>query len=305
MVSKLPSWLKAGLLGILVLGGFLFVTGQKLLYFAPAFYIGSLGLGMRGEPASLVEVILTLSIAYSITAISYFIIGMLVGGLVRYSPWTRYWAQITIGILLVICIFFMMLVDYSAKKEITNRFHIGYSAEDCEKLPMNAQAYCYSDIYQTLEPDPMICKKILPSYQDRRENCAKRVGSTFENVDSCDIFTDAIENTECLHGLAIAQKSLSICESIPSNVTLSGYSTPIRDLCINEVAVASSNLELCTQVQSIEEQQDCIINLAIQQKDITVCEKIQEPHWNMYCVCGFEKQVLGSYQNCDQSALPF
>ena len=126
-MSKIPHWLKGGLLGIAVIGAFLLWmfkvplpmmygdSGDMLLFFAPAIFIAALGLGMRGTPASALETVLTLAIAFSVTAITYFIPGAIVGWLVGISPWRKHFTGVVIGVLLVLCVLALLLLILSSR----------------------------------------------------------------------------------------------------------------------------------------------------------------------------------------------
>ncbi len=215
----------SGLCGVVVgvfIFGFIFLfpnffyNGKEIIgLFFPLLFVASLGLGMRGTPASTSEVITTLIFAISLTVILYFIAGVVVSQFYRKVIKPRGRKTIIVFFIFVV-IFIAGLLFYESRVS-----YIGATISSCQglnisrlKKDFNIQS-CLYEVARTTK-DPVACDQI-PQNNYRRRDCVIGVAREKMDYKICDLLSNKYEKNNCLFGIAMVKGECSVLDSSSAN----------------------------------------------------------------------------------------
>lgn len=88
---------------MIILGGFVLLV-RDAVYIAPILFVTAMDLAMRGQPAPSSEAIPKLAIAYTVTALTFFIPGALAGAILGRTKWRRHTLWIVAALSVIFCI---------------------------------------------------------------------------------------------------------------------------------------------------------------------------------------------------------
>lgn len=221
MEKQKRYWLRGGIITTVVLSILVFIFlklgfTDVFTFFAPALFSGMLGLGMRTTPASTSEVYQTLTIAFIITVVSYFIIGVILGfvyGKIR--PRKKLFVSFICFI-----IFGLFLITY-----LNIPFNYGnFSISDCNNPIMLMKKGFYKDIcYSAIakeKQDLSLCEK-LPNNSGNygRDACVSAIAGDKKDYTLCEQMSayasKGIDYDRCIEAIANRKGE---CDVIPRQI---------------------------------------------------------------------------------------
>jgi hypothetical protein len=216
-------WLRGGIISMVILTILSVVT--ILIEFVDIFeviafpaYIALLGLGMRGTPAGIGEIVVTMIIAIAVTLALYFAIGALLGFL--YGKFRARKNIVIIGTVLLATVgFFIYHISTPAQ-------YGKYSINDCSNPFLQLKKYF--DINQ----------------------CYATIAQIDKDISVCDLLPDTRGNTGkdyCYFIVGSELRDYAICEQIPQD-EFKGY----RDQCISSVSLRKGECDV-NQSQSAKD----------------------------------------------------
>lgn len=114
-----------------------------------------------------------------------------------------------------------------------------------------------------------------------KSHCFDEIANLTNRVEICDlIINDSFWSDRCYLTYAKNNNNASVCDKI-QHVTKGGGRPWVdeedefvgnRDICFRDVAIATSNLELCDDLDSKFERKRCIYTIAIKERDVEICE---------------------------------
>ncbi|MHA1873278.1 MAG: hypothetical protein ACTSVB_04105 [Candidatus Heimdallarchaeaceae archaeon] len=207
--KNLSYWIKGGILAILIsiiivplsifiAMNFLGAEDNVIWFLAPEFFMALLSLGMRGTPAGIVELIITLGVSTIIFLVRFFIIGAVLGIIYNKLKFRNKGKFFVIGLILL-WIIFLLFVSYR-----TQRFSSAYgsvdSPGDCESIFRKGIENfdinrCYKDLAIKNE-DLSICDriKIFRGSDDYKWFCYEEVAHAKDDSSICNLIPEKTYN---------------------------------------------------------------------------------------------------------------
>ena len=206
-----PYWVKGGILAIpfsivlIPLSVFIFsilgANAQGLIIFTvPEYWVAALGLGMRGTPASTVEVVTTITLFSCIFLARTFIFGSILGSIygwfARRSKGVIFWILI-----ILVWVSFLVFIAYRTQSPY-NVYMSSQSAQDCRKTSNKGienfgVSQCFKEV-AVKNKDIRICDNIDPNptngAEDQKWFCYEEVAHATQDSAICELMPDKIYN---------------------------------------------------------------------------------------------------------------
>ena len=272
---KWPYWVKGGIIAIpaailllpmtFALARF-FGAGEDLIMFiAPELLIALMGLGMRGTPAGILEIIGVLGLFGLITLLRIFVMGAVLGliyGKVasKKTFWTcliLIWLLLTAGIAYKTASTFDVYYSSDSSEDCRSLFNKGINKFDTnwcykelavkkqdyticdniqepssiEKFPEDYKAFCYESVAQAKQ-DPSICP-LIPPYTLTEYGKRNRRDACYVHFTMCGEVVDEGWKEQCYLIKALRESDDYYCELI--------HSGPIRDQCFYKLQYDSGS----------------------------------------------------------------
>ncbi len=129
--------------------------------------------------------------------------------------------------------------------------------------------YCFINIATSFD-DISYCYKITnKTYQN---DCARNYALKHKRLDICDNLSDLQNKHSCYNGIGIKTNNISLC---------SKYGEPKYD-CVKYFVLAQNDSRLCDKLY-ITAQDHCKLEMAIKNKNLTICENITDYGYKSLC----------------------
>lgn len=157
----------------------------------------------------------------------------------------------------------------------------------CEKLSDRiGRDKCLFEISRTR--DPSACN--LVSDETGRDLCFRDLSSSTRDVSFCGNITETNLREWCAADDSGEGLDITLCEKIP--LTEGGpwetYLAGEVEECFISVAIKERNTEICNSIKGYESQYICIMRLAEETGNISLCENMFNPGWKERCLQQFD-----------------
>ena len=149
----------------------------------------------------------------------------------------------------------------------------------CRKMNSTNPFYCYKKIAD-LTNNASICYDIEDA--GWKDLCLKSYGEMNSNFTVCNDINDFNFKNDCLINVSQALNDESICEHIElsyrCNEGVKLNCVKIRtyqDQCYTPIALNKKDIKICNMIEDLIFRSQCIKALAVQEKDISICKMIE------------------------------
>lgn len=150
---------------------------------------------------------------------------------------------------------------------------------------------------QAREAEILLCKLEFAIYQKDPEVCSQIASSSKDTFSEQELL--GIKNT-CLIRVAAAKDDILVCEKVQSENGEVGKGTMEFDGCINIIAVARKDEDLCDQISLGKVRDRCFQTIAVANLDPSLCKQMSEEG-----VCYFWiARRKGDWKVCEQASEP-
>ncbi len=324
-------WIKGGLLAIpasiIIIPLTLFITrllsaGQEIIWFlAPEFAVAAFGLGMRGTPPAMSEVLSTLIIVGGIFIVRSFIIGAVLGAIYGIFANRNIRKIFFIGLLILYALGIGFLSHKT--KDVSVAYNLVNNPEDClsssnkgidnfdvnhcyqalalknqdlticdniktesifEKAPEDFKAFCYEEVIYA-KNDSSLCSLISPETYNDYNVATGRRDSCYDRFKLCEKISDANSRDSCYMSKAEYFNDTSACTMVSANNV---------DECYTRAGSTNKNISLCQKIKDQDKKQTCFdgvyYNRARDEHNATLCDQVKDPQEKESCHSNLSQQ---------------
>ena len=156
--------------------------------------------------------------------------------------------------------------------------HHKKDAQICKMIEdQSYQNLCLSDVAKE-SGDVTACEEITDEFT--KEPCMIEVAKVKQDKAVCDKISEEYNKNQCLKGVAVAKQDGTICSEITAESTLELFGNT-KDECFREVALANNDKNLCQQVENADVKNWCLASF---EKTEESCNKIQDASMKLDCL---------------------
>ncbi|MFH1587154.1 MAG: hypothetical protein ABID38_04815, partial [Candidatus Diapherotrites archaeon] len=169
--------------------------------------------------------------------------------------------------------------------------------EACQKIvDVNAFDSCIGNVAQSSK-NYIYCNEM--NFESHTVDCLQQLAdANHSSLELCQSFPDRDQRYDCIFDMAIKTKVSGTCNNILENFSL-------RDDCVNEIAVATNNPNLCSDywVKDYNRLDGCYSSIAISKLDLELCKKIHagKPYIRCFGNIAIEIEDIDLCNNIDKN----